>query len=315
MSDQSAPSTQWVSAHLYFHGDLDDVISHVVEPAVCSISERSADGQYFFLRYWEGGPHVRLRVRASSIHDTDVVQNGILLHAENYFAQNPSDARVDADAYHATRRWAMQIEPWIDPSAELCPNNSVRFFPYRREHHKYGYGPFIEAVERHFKESSDIARDAISAQMPTAERDLLALCVLVAGWSIWCADNDELLSWIRTGGPRFDPAISAEEDGYREWPAARQDALRALVRHTVDTARSVSEGMPSCPTLRRRWIQSVTTLRAQLGSQRAPAGSGMFNVIDHCGHLLCNRLGLSLSREASVRSLACRAVLDAVDRR
>jgi Lantibiotic biosynthesis dehydratase C-term/Nitroreductase family len=163
MSDRSV-GTGWVSAHLYFHGDLDDVIAHVVTPAVRAVSERPAGGQHFFLRYWEGGPHVRLRIRAAD-QDTAAVQHAIRRHAEDYFARNASATRVDAEAYRATRRWAMSLEPWTDPAAELSPNNSVRFVPYRREHHKYGHGPAMAAVEQHFTESSDIARDAVGARM------------------------------------------------------------------------------------------------------------------------------------------------------
>jgi thiopeptide-type bacteriocin biosynthesis protein len=312
MCDRSV-GTGWVSAHLYFHGDLDDVIAHVVTPAVRAVAERPAGGQHFFLRYWEGGPHVRLRIRAAD-QDTAAVQHAIRRHAEDYFARNASATRVDAEAYRATRRWAMSLEPWTDPAAELSPNNSVRFVPYRREHHKYGYGPAMAAVERHFTESSDIARDAVGARMPAAERDLLALCALVAGWSICWPDTEALRAWIRAGGPRFGPTGSAAADGYGAWPAARRDALRALVRHTVDTAGDPTAETPSDPTLRRRWTRSVTTLYGRLGRPVAP-GAGRSTVIDNCGHLLCNRLGLSLRREAAVRSLACRAILDPADRR
>ena len=51
----------WISAHIFHAGDLDALITRVAGPLV---SDLNPEG-FFFLRYWEGGPHLRLRMRVS----------------------------------------------------------------------------------------------------------------------------------------------------------------------------------------------------------------------------------------------------------
>src|ERR1700722_9423717 len=60
----AARPSEWISAHLFFDGGTystlsDDVILDVVKPFLASYSSV----QWFFVRYDEEGPHVRLRVK------------------------------------------------------------------------------------------------------------------------------------------------------------------------------------------------------------------------------------------------------------
>lgn len=310
MNEQTAATPRWVSVHLYFHGELDDVVSQVVGPLAQAVSPQSAHRQYFYLRYWEGGPHVRLRIRTDG-QGIEVIEDRVRSHAESFFARNKSDDRVDADAYRAIREWAVGFEPWSNPSTELRPNNSMQFEPYQPEHDKYGYGSSLAAVEQHFMESSEIARDAVDRRMPGTERALLALCALVTGWAIGHPDPGEFIGWVRTGAPLFDRAAEAAEGSRHEWLTAQQEALSELVKQTVTAAHSTTTDTQG-RTLRQRWRQSVIDLRTRLvNAPRNSTARDAPSVIDNCGHLLCNRLGLSPGREAAIRSIARRALIDA----
>jgi hypothetical protein len=288
------PGREWVSAHLYFHGDLDDVVAGVVEPVARALGRPA-----FFLRHWEGGPHVRLRVRARGAAAA-ATRAAIRDRAEDWFRRHPSAARVDAAAYRRTREWALRREPWTDPATGLRPNNSVAFVPYRPEPERYG--PDLAAVERHFVESSDLARAAVTARMPSGERDLLAFCGLIAAWTHGYAEGGRLVAWIAAGGPGLATSGVPEPAGgrYRDYPDGVRGALRGLARLTLDAA-----DRPPGPTLRGRWEASVRALAAA-----RPDGGIVLG--DTCAHLLCNRLGLSPAREAAIRALAADATLDAL---
>ena len=58
----------WLSAHLYFNGSLygkegDDLITQLAVPFAESCLMRGIADRYFFVRYYDPGPHIRLRLR------------------------------------------------------------------------------------------------------------------------------------------------------------------------------------------------------------------------------------------------------------
>lgn len=321
MDERSADPHRWVSAHLYYHGDLDQIITHVVGPVVHEVAPRTAGGQYFFLRHWEGGPHVRLRVHARSDREREPIAAAIRRHGERYFSTHPSNLRVTAGDYQELRRQATRLEPTVTHMAELRPNNSVIPVPYHREHHKYGHGPSIDAVESHFGQSSDIARSVVGSGMSMTERHVLAFCFLVSSWSLASRDRAAMAGWIEDGGPRFDPFIPPDPDPRLGLHDGRRERLVAVARSVLDDADRDALHRDPSPTMRRRWQWSIAQLLTRLAETRTGAGEteregrAALGVVDQCAHLACNRLGLSLGREALLRVWACEAALDAVSHR
>lgn len=123
--------SNWLSVHLFHAGDLNRLLQLLVGPVV-----RQAGCPYFFIRYWEGGPHIRLRLHVTDSHLTEIQQ---LLEdaARTYFAAYPS-CREDS-AY---------------PAQQLQPNDTWQYIPYVPETGRYGNEQTMSLAEQQFGFSS-----------------------------------------------------------------------------------------------------------------------------------------------------------------
>jgi thiopeptide-type bacteriocin biosynthesis protein len=55
----------WLSVHLYSPVDLDLVLLHIVRPFIAQFFGIAASSSFFFIRYWDEGSHIRLRMQVS----------------------------------------------------------------------------------------------------------------------------------------------------------------------------------------------------------------------------------------------------------
>ena len=58
---------QWLAAYLYYSGNWEKFLTNSVKPFVEDILDRKLAEQYFFIRYWERGPHIRLRFKGDKL--------------------------------------------------------------------------------------------------------------------------------------------------------------------------------------------------------------------------------------------------------
>lgn len=295
MVEHAEHETDWVSAHVFFQDDLDLLLTDVVAPLAAELAERRMSAELFFLRYWDGGRHLRVRVLpAAGVTHADV-RHLVLERFCRHLAQHPSDDRMSTAQYAALApRLARQegMRSWV---TEPYPNNSVQFLPYRREHRRYGCGASIQAVEAHFAESSRIALRVLALRPSAERRATLALaCLLVA---VLC-DPQGLSGegmWRFTGG-RTDADLSGVIE------LARQ------ARRTVEAGTGAGPHGDSALT---RWARSISDLRLRLTAEAAAGGDvgvGPGPVLDLCAHLICNRLGVSTVTEAALRRMAAQAL-------
>ncbi|WP_337820798.1 lantibiotic dehydratase C-terminal domain-containing protein [Amycolatopsis sp. A1MSW2902] len=294
--------SRWLSAHVFYHGDLDGIVRGIVA-SMAQVPPRDC----FFLRYWEGGPHVRLRVRLESEDERPVVTEVVRERAERFLALEPSTVSMTDAAYQRIRREAMVREPDATaPAPGMYPDNTVAFLPYRPEHGKYGHGAVLRAVERHFCAASALALRVVR-DMPRSGRVVLALCLLASAWNIGCGGPAPLRAWA--AGRRHDGRWLLVSD-----PAARTRAAPVISWLLEDFEPSRSED-PANATVRQLWSESMRTLRAGLVNAgvsddvEAPEPTTA-SIADHCAHLMCNRIGVPIEREARLRGLITEAVLE-----
>ena len=81
----------WLAVYLYYAEPWEKLLTEAVKPfAEQVISEGLAD-HYFYIRYWERGPHIRLRFMG----DPDTLEGQVKPRLEQHFnawmAANPSD--------------------------------------------------------------------------------------------------------------------------------------------------------------------------------------------------------------------------------
>ncbi|WP_440070017.1 lantibiotic dehydratase C-terminal domain-containing protein [Streptosporangium sp. OZ121] len=270
--------TPWQSAHLFHTGDLDDLIRDVVTPLA-----RSATA-CFYLRYWESGPHVRLRLKG-------VPRDEISARAARWFADHPSPA-VDAPAYRRLAAVLAKGERRESYDPVLHPAGSVVFIPYEPEERVYGNMP---AVERHFGISSSLALDVLHGAPAMERRTAVGLAVLTLTMAACQPDLAEAARRL----PPHDPG----------------DLPAALVTQTEHLWR-LKDG----PGLLGTWAASINDLAASIPATTGDAGSAHAHlavigddaqrarVLLRCAHLFHNRIGLRPGPESHISTLAARAL-------
>lgn len=322
MREDTGDESDWVSAHAFYHEDLGRLVTDVVDPLGRELIDGGFASRWFFLRYWDGGPHVRLRVLPSSEAQRPPVERLIVDRFTDYFADRPSADTVAADDY---ARAAPRLADWEDVPGyfgELQPNNTVAFIPYRRERARYGDGRSIAAVERHFWESSEVAIRALRSPLSPERRVAAGAAMIAATWFCREPDAARLAARLSTEG-----GVPADPPQEKESPAVAIDgtALVDLIRRMRALVEQV-DAVESTGSL-AAWVRSVGALRDVLAGQVAngalttpkvgwqgPGGvvaddpDAVLVVLDVCGHLVCNRLGVTTVLEGAVR----RQLADAV---
>ncbi|MGH4023796.1 MAG: thiopeptide-type bacteriocin biosynthesis protein [Pseudonocardiaceae bacterium] len=295
--------TDWLAAHLFHQGDIDRMLVGLVAPLEHELTaERLIDG-WFFLRYWEGGNHVRLRLLVPDGSARDRVRELVTARGEEYFRRNPSPELLHPEQYRRIAADLAGAENLSGYATELYPNDSVVFLPYRREHDRYGYGTAMEAVERHFMDSSRIALDLLTRRLTAQQRDSVCFSLMLLAWFGGEPDLGRLREWrdlLHTSwADRFEllgGAGGVVQDEFAELFARRRERLVGLSRKL--RAFSCSE---QTDTPLAAWARSIARLCA---ARYAPA----LPVLDICVHLLCNRLGISPPGEVYLRYLATRCL-------
>lgn len=164
---------QWFVAYLFYPGDLDLMLKELIAPF---IREFSPDLNWFFIRYWENGGHIRLRIKTEiSLHD--VLAKALEKRAGNFFIQYPAAGALNASASTAV-------------TGSLSTDQTIQFSVYEPETMRYGNQQSLPWAELHFFKSSAFILDWICTRKPGASVLLQALrlhlvLLLATGWEIF----------------------------------------------------------------------------------------------------------------------------------
>ncbi|GGF44465.1 lantibiotic dehydratase C-terminal domain-containing protein [Echinicola rosea] len=132
----------WLSAHLYHEGDLRIFLLDGIRQFLERDSGKLCFRNYFFIRYWERGSHIRLRIPCFDRLEVNKIGSELAHYFHNYFQDHPSQRGIgyDIKSYPGWQDW--------------YPNDSVQFIPYIPETDRYGGKVAIRISERQFFYSS-----------------------------------------------------------------------------------------------------------------------------------------------------------------
>jgi hypothetical protein len=291
-----APSA-WVSAHLFCHTDLDALLMHAVRPAVTELAESKAIGGFFFLRYWDGGPHIRLRLSVADPAAIGLIRTTIDQKCGSYLREHRAVEPIGQVRYARTASELARLEGVTRYRRDPYPDGTLRFFRYHREYSRYGDEAVMAAVEQHLMAASIIALSLVCATT-RAQRRAAAFCMtLLAALS-----RD---ARRQVGMPWPEPA-----DWSRQYEEQR-GRLRILANHCRTLAGSGADPAASASGALPAWYRTLRSLGEELALLRprhTAAPSSL--ILSHCTHLMCNRLGIALGDEAFVRYLVTRALAE-----
>jgi hypothetical protein len=263
----------WASVHAFYHGDLDMLLLDGVRPLVAELRERALIDGFFFLRYWDGGPHLRIRLSAPA--DEPEVHRLALRRLREYLHVHPSTDLPEAARYPAEAARRAAEEGLTEYLREPMPNNTVHAIAYHPETNRYGTGAALSTVERHFVESSRIAVGLIDAGLTSDQRHTTAFSAILLTW------HAERL--------RPPPPHPEHEARYLRTRASLHTLAGRMAEIVAGTSGLAPHGALTA------WWRSIRTV-----SDRRAA--------DLCAHLFCNRLGIGPREEQYLRYLAARTL-------
>ena len=138
------PKSKWLAVHLFYNEPWEEFLSKAVKPYVDTLVQTGIAEQYFFIRYWERGPHIRLRIKGEAKIIDNIVRPNIEEHFQVYFESKPSN-RTDP-SYPSS---FLEHYKWY-------PNNSIQFIDYQQEVDRFGGELGISLAEKQFQLSSEM---------------------------------------------------------------------------------------------------------------------------------------------------------------
>jgi thiopeptide-type bacteriocin biosynthesis protein len=285
LPDANATARRWLSVHVFL-GDpveAERYLRERLEPVVQRWRASGALERWFFIRYWEGGPHLRIRLCGPVAQDEGRV---LATFAEDIASFSTANPPTREDYYRAHpfdgQPVAIDALPWF-------AEGTVARIDYEPETLRYGGADTMAANEDLFCLSSRIALNVCRVTEGNRTGRLSAAFALMATAILACGE-----SMVDVGAyfERYG-ALWAARTGLASLPpqAASAEQL-AMLRQLQAEAAGAGQGR----SLYAAWAAGVRELAAQL--RRAHAAG---------------RLGVPFTGEATVGDAMCRrAVLDIV---
>lgn len=282
----------WLGVHLFFDGDIyretaDRVILEVVAPLVGESLERDWIRRFFFVRYSEGGAHVRLRL---------------------YGRPEVLDRRLKP-------RLRECAAAELGHDAAAGPVRRLAWVPYEPEVERYGGPHGVVLAEQLFHDSSEIAirllRKLGARERPARlGQALLAMVVLLSAFLDTRARSADLAdtygrSYLQALAP--DPAqqaawLRAFERGYDR----QADKLAAYLEVAWETLAAGEELTPELTRYRQRLRTIAERFRSLLEGGKLQREAQTFRdweesvgmILPSYMHLMNNRLGITGQEES-----------------
>ena len=133
----------WLACYIYHGEPWESLLKDHVGPIAHSILADGLAEQFFFIRYWERGPHIRLRFKGDRRRMEATIRPRLNQYFERYFSDNPSN-REEPEGVAS-----------LPEDKQWFPNDSLQYIEYEPELSRYGGPVGLEISERQFQVSSD----------------------------------------------------------------------------------------------------------------------------------------------------------------
>lgn len=127
----------WLSAYIFFRYQH-EILTECVEPIVKKVFREKYAMQFFYIRYWEGGPHIRLRFRGNQKILFERVKPLIVSMTQEFFEKFDGHERDSSNG------------------------NRIEFVEYEPEVQRYGGVEGIKVAEAQFQNSSKAVLSLLS---------------------------------------------------------------------------------------------------------------------------------------------------------
>ncbi len=309
----------WLGAHLFFDGGIytgecDRVVMELVQPFVRRSQAQGWNDAWFFIRYSEHGPHVRLRLHGERAVLEETVWPALEAHLR---AASPV---LVVGLPEAPPEWRVQTEP--HGSGRVTHLARVEYEP---ETDRYGGPHGVRLAERCFEVSSEAAL-ALLGRVHPMERSsrlgkaLLAMVVLIHVFRPKRADGGALAHMY---GINYLRALVREEGNREAWLGAFDSGYSGQAATLGAYVDEVWERMSEDDSLSEALDTLHEGIRGVRDEFRRLADAGLLTrgdwvypsyeaavagIVPSYIHMNNNRLGVSIQEESYLAYLVARAL-------
>lgn len=316
-----SPEPRWLSVHLFFPGGIytpecDRVALDTVEPFVRRCQAEGWIDGYFFIRYSELGPHVRLRLHGPGDVLEETVWPALQAHVEALHPGVSFDAPVEPPQPRS------HMDTQEEDSSRVTHAARIEYEP---ETERYGGPEAVRLAERYFEVSSDatFALLARSGRERSSRlgKGLLSMVVLA---HVFAGTREKAADFTHQYGIGYLRNIVRSEDGRSAWLGAFDSGFDAQAENLVayveevwsrmDEGESLSDALDAWHEGLRRVRDDFRALfdaRRLLRGGEAPFEQwehAVGGIVSSYVHMMNNRLGISIQEEAYLAYLITRAL-------
>lgn len=181
----------WKSLHIFYYDNHDELLCFGILPIIKKYNIR----QFFFIRYWEQGPHIRFRIKTD---DDDGLIEKIVGDIEKYISLNRSTKSISGKYYNELSQVYAQKEKIESPNwRQLIPNNTVCRMKYVPEIDKYHGEKGVEIAESEFCQSSILALNVLLKARKKSEKMLYGAAYAMQLAEVVLEQNEKKLRFFK----------------------------------------------------------------------------------------------------------------------
>lgn len=267
----------WKSKHIFIHDYI--LLEKFLKNNLLPFLDNSSVDNYFFIRYWDGGPHIRLRYKFNTKEEESYMEESLIrLLAE--FKENNSDYKFKPVTYNNAVIETENVKP-----SDVYPNFSIQDIVYYPEFSRYGGVAVMEKSENLFVESSKFASLIIQkferSQIYSIAIDLMYGCARIANECGYFEDYNKFFYGYRGIWEKFSGSITPPE-------------LKSTIKRRVSR---LQEETSTCEFYKSYFNCFKDSLEYIKNNQtEVHPDYIMYIAISHI-HMLNNRLGISPEHE------------------
>jgi hypothetical protein len=275
----------------------------------------------FFLRHWERGPHVRIRLQVRP-SDADVVRAEVETRVIGYLAEHPGPTDVDQARLDASLRRLSILEHGSADDVEVRtaePPNVLRWLDYRPELGKYGGPEGVEIAEDVFDVSSLLAGQVLREVSSGGARLGIAMQLLLIASRSLGLDPAARIVFLRSYQERWQNYLPDAPRLLAAWGQQYEHQRETYLSLVAD----LDAGAPIGKGVGLRWEQTlddaISRLRPLVASgvvwpsdvdRQAPPFVAVAALVCQFLHTTNNRMNVRPQGECFVAYLAHRAATE-----
>jgi len=287
----------WISCHIYYERPVESFLINAINPIIDELIRNEIITNFFFIRYYDRGYHIRLRLKHGVEEKDFEIKNYLTNYLTDYINTFPS------------KRDSVEINH--------LPNNHFFFTEYEPEIERYGGAEAIIIAENQFQFSSSVIFKIIkeTSEWTYQEAIIKAIYLNLAFCYSIIAETKETISFLKYNFDNWlinvynsnsthnrKEVITNYESQYEIRKNNLNPTIKALWLALNENAIFEEEWMNT-------WVSEMQKTSYQLNlviKNRKP----LYSIFDSYLHMTNNRLGILNRDESYISYLIYRSLED-----